>query len=85
MDLNKLCFLLTTIFTFGGCVSPYEFFSGKNPPSLTLEQIRAEHPIALHVVNDISCLRASHLKNYKEDFDKKIKKVLRIYLDGACL
>jgi len=37
------------------------------------------------IVHGISCLRASHLKNYKEDFDRKTKKVLKTYLDGACI
>ena len=35
------------------------------------------------IVHGISCLRAGHLKNYKGDFERKTKRVLKTYLDGA--
>ncbi len=49
MRLHKEHFYLITIFALVGCVSPYEFFSGKKPPQLTQDQIRTKRPLALHI------------------------------------
>ena len=37
------------------------------------------------LVHGISCLRIGHLKNYKVNFERKTKKVLTTYLNGACI